>query len=523
MNVLATPEGVQQPGVLGHVSQHPQLDLRVVGGKELPVGGAVGNEGPPDLPPCLGAYGNVLKVGIAAGDTAGGRARLVVAGMHPASARIDHVGQGVDVGRLELGHLSVLEDLVYHGVDAAQRLQSVGVGGIMASLGAPGVRQPQFLEQQVTELGRRVEVYLVSYGGIDPRLDLSHLPEHVSRHLMQHTRVQLDAVPLHPHQHRQQGYFRVVHQATQFLPLQLRLEHLPQTDSDIRVGGGVVGGGGDVHLVEGDLLAPLANQVGDGRHFVAQLVERQVFEAQLVVALAQQVSGDHAVEVDVLESNSVVGQHGHVVVGVVGALGDAGRLEQRTDGGQHRLQGYLFALAVAHRHVPGPPGRGGETESHQVRTHCVEVGGLRIEGKGAGLLNGSDHRFQLSGVLHHRVVGGHLLSSGISLRQVGAVGAGNPGHHAVELKLGEKRNHVTAVVVPETALLEVQQDWRLPVDGHESTVLEGALAILLQCGLDAGRLDSSQVLVDALQATVFSQQGRRPFLAHPGDARDIVR
>ena len=48
--------------------------------------------------------------------------------MHAAAERIDELRQRVDVGRLELRELAVLEDQADDRVLLAKRLQRVGVG-----------------------------------------------------------------------------------------------------------------------------------------------------------------------------------------------------------------------------------------------------------------------------------------------------------------------------------------------------------------------------------------------------------
>ena len=182
MDVLAPLERFQQSRVLGYVGQHPQLDLRVVGGEQQPVRRSVSHERLSHLTTHLGADGYILQVWVAAGHSPRGRARLVVAGVHPSRRWIHHVRQGVHVGRLELGHLAVLQDLVHHRVQALQPLQGIGVGGV-AGLGAFGLWKADLVEQQVAQLLRRVDIHRMADGLVDILLGLEHMLSQVLGHL----------------------------------------------------------------------------------------------------------------------------------------------------------------------------------------------------------------------------------------------------------------------------------------------------------------------------------------------------
>jgi hypothetical protein len=61
---------------------------------------------------------------------AGGRDGLVEGGVQPVSLWIDQRRQRVDISRLELRELPVLEDEVDDGVYAPQGLKDDGVGGV---------------------------------------------------------------------------------------------------------------------------------------------------------------------------------------------------------------------------------------------------------------------------------------------------------------------------------------------------------------------------------------------------------
>ena len=82
VDILGTLISLDQALIAGHVGQHAQLDLGIVGVQEhetLPR-----DKHLPDLPSQLHADRNVLEVRLRAGDTAGRRDGLVKAAVDPA-------------------------------------------------------------------------------------------------------------------------------------------------------------------------------------------------------------------------------------------------------------------------------------------------------------------------------------------------------------------------------------------------------------------------------------------------------
>ncbi len=50
--------------------------------------------------------------------------------MHTPRLRVDEAGQGIDIGRFELGQLAVFDDEVDDRVGAAQLFEYRGLGGV---------------------------------------------------------------------------------------------------------------------------------------------------------------------------------------------------------------------------------------------------------------------------------------------------------------------------------------------------------------------------------------------------------
>ena len=90
VDVFAGAVGVEQQRVLREVRHEAELDLRVVGGHEQVAGR--GDEGFADFAADFGADGDVLQVGVDAGEAAGGGADLVERGVDAA------FGVGEDAG-----------------------------------------------------------------------------------------------------------------------------------------------------------------------------------------------------------------------------------------------------------------------------------------------------------------------------------------------------------------------------------------------------------------------------------------
>src|SRR5205823_9673422 len=95
MDVLAARERFAQLRLARDVREDPQLDLRVIGGNQLPAG--LGYECRPDLAPELGADRDRLQVGVRGRQTACRGDRLVE-GRVQAAVVTEQRGQGPEIG-----------------------------------------------------------------------------------------------------------------------------------------------------------------------------------------------------------------------------------------------------------------------------------------------------------------------------------------------------------------------------------------------------------------------------------------
>ena len=156
VDVVVAFEGGAHGGVLRVVGEDAQLDLRVVGGEQLPAGLA-GDEGRADFAAFLGADRDVLQVRVAGAEPAGGGDDLVERRVDAARFGVDHRRQRVDVRVLELRELAVLDDLRRQRMRCGQLFEHVGVGA-RAGLCFLDDRQAELLEQHLGELLRRADV-----------------------------------------------------------------------------------------------------------------------------------------------------------------------------------------------------------------------------------------------------------------------------------------------------------------------------------------------------------------------------
>ena len=107
-------------GVFGIVGEDAELDLRIVGGEQLPAGFA-GDERRADFAAFVGADRNVLQVGVAGAEAAGRGDDLVERGVDAAGIGMDHRRQRVDVGAFELRVLAIFDDL-FREADGLRRV-----------------------------------------------------------------------------------------------------------------------------------------------------------------------------------------------------------------------------------------------------------------------------------------------------------------------------------------------------------------------------------------------------------------
>ena len=200
VNVGAALEGVDQPGVLGEVGEHPQLDLRVVGGEQSPA--FLGDEGATHLATVGGAHRHVLQVRRLARDAPGRGVGLFEGGVD-ATVGPDQRRQRVGVGAAQLLDFAVAQEIFDDRVVVGHLLERVGVGR-RAGLRLLHRDQPELLEQDGAQLRGGVHVELLPRVRVDPLYERLTLLSEIGAERLEELAIDPDADRLHARQHPHQ-------------------------------------------------------------------------------------------------------------------------------------------------------------------------------------------------------------------------------------------------------------------------------------------------------------------------------
>ena len=148
--------GAHQQRIAAEMREQPQLNLRVVGGKQL--GARGGDESGANFAAELGADGNVLEIRIDGREPARGRGGGLERGVD-ARFGIGEQRQSVDIIRFELGEMAVFEDQARNFVVLREQFQHIlrcGNGFSFAAAGRGG--QAEIGEEHHAELLGRIDV-----------------------------------------------------------------------------------------------------------------------------------------------------------------------------------------------------------------------------------------------------------------------------------------------------------------------------------------------------------------------------
>ena len=164
MDVLMLVERGAHRLVTRKMRHEPQLDLAVIGRDQHAVLGR-SDEGAPHLPAQIAAHRDVLKVRIRRREPSGRGDRLIENRVNTAVV-VGEPGKNVDVGVLELGDFTVIEDVPGDRVDPRERLQHFDARCVAGLILFP-VREPEFFEEDPAELLRRADVELLARLAVD--------------------------------------------------------------------------------------------------------------------------------------------------------------------------------------------------------------------------------------------------------------------------------------------------------------------------------------------------------------------
>jgi hypothetical protein len=226
VDVFPAPERLDERLVAGDVSQHPQLDLRVVGFQDDPTG-LGGNKRLADAAALLRPHRDVLQVGVGAAEPSRGRHGLVEVRVHFARFGVHQRRQGVNVRVFQLGQLPVLEKLGRQRMVFGQRLQHFLIGG-RPRLGALDDGKLQLVEQDGAQLLGRVDVERLAGQGVNFLGQPLDLGVQLGGKGAQVVDVDADAGHLHLQQHIHQRQLDALVQLPQLVAPQPLRQHRRQ-------------------------------------------------------------------------------------------------------------------------------------------------------------------------------------------------------------------------------------------------------------------------------------------------------
>ena len=325
MEVLSRAERLDQQGVLGEVRHDPHLDLAVVGRQQRLVARAH-HETLADPATCLGPDGDVLEVGVGAGQAPGRSDDLVVRRVDPTVGRdgleqpLHRLAQPDDVAVAQ----QVLEERVLGLVE--ERLERVGIGGV-AGLGALGLGHRELVEEHDLQLLGRAEVDLLADDVVGVGRGGAHLVVELGLEPLEVVDVDRDADLLHPHQRGDERELDLAQEAGAAVLLDRTVECSGQVEDrpcreHRRVAGRRVVEGVEAELVDvGRVLAQLSLEVAQG----------QVGQGVGTLVGLDEIGGEGGVDLEAGQLPSAGGEREARAVGVVEDLGATRVREPRSE------------------------------------------------------------------------------------------------------------------------------------------------------------------------------------------------
>ena len=390
VDVLALREGFLQTRHIGHMRCQPQLDLRIVGGKQDMA--RLGDEGLADLATDLGADRDVLQVGIGRAQPPGLRTDQAVAGMHPARLRVDRFLQRIGIGALELGELAPFEYLGRNRRAFARKaFEHALVGRILPALALLATLVAERDEQHFAQLLGAADGEFGPRNRVDFLLQPSGFAGEFLGQSGQPRAVDLDPVPLHLRHHRDQRAVDALVDLRPAFGREPRFQLLVEPPGDIGILGGICGRLVERHFAKGDRLAPGAAQFLEGQAGMAEMAFGQFVHpvtAADPVELAPGIeieADDHRI-VDRRYRHAVAREHVEIVFAVVEHLEHGiirqqrrERLERGSLVDLHRLLGKHVAAAMTKRDIAGIIGAQRQADADQIALHAIERAGFGID------------------------------------------------------------------------------------------------------------------------------------------------
>ena len=334
MYVLAVFESRDQRLVTAQVGHQAQFHLTVIGRKQQ-VLIVRRDERLPDPASQLVPHGNILQVGIGRGEPSGRCHGLVERRVDLARHRIDQQRQCLHIGRKQLLHAPVFEDLIDDLVFVGEGLQVLLLGRKLLGFGHLGLlRDAELPEEHLAQLPRRIDV--------ERRLvrQTADISLQVVERLIEFDGILGQCLRIDPHpghldlgQHSDHRLLDLQVQPGQIQLLDLRPQHLFQAQRHVGILGSVFGHPLQRNHVHSQLPGSLADERSDRNRPVIEVAHRQRIHVVTRLGI-EQVMEDHRIVKPAANLDPQASEHHQVELDVLSDLGDLPVGEQRPDKGR---------------------------------------------------------------------------------------------------------------------------------------------------------------------------------------------
>ena len=541
MDVDAVRKGLLEGRNIRDMGEDAQLDLGIVERDERLA--LIGHERLTDAAAFLGADRDVLQVRVRRGQAPGVGARDRIGGVHAARLRVDVLLKRVGVGGLQLRQLAPIKHAAGQIMLRREVLKNIGPGRVLARLPFLAARQAHFVKEDVTQLRGRTHVELFARKLMDLIFKRRHLLAERVGHAAQRVAVHLDAVHLHFGEHRHEGAFERLVDRRHLGAVELRLELLPEPQSNIGIFGGVFRGLIDRHLIKGDHRFAGAQKRFDRDRLVAQVAFRQRVHAVVVVPGIERVAHQHRV-IDRVHSDTQTRKDLGVVLHVLTDLQDRRILEHGLQQRERVIKGHLPlgklvptkevipTLLVRQRHIARLTRLYAQAHAHKIGAHLIEARRLRIDGHVAPAISLGHPRLESRGIAHDLVFLGinsrELRRRCVFLRRLsddGRLDAHRLRHTArqgAEFHRREECEQRLRLRVLHLKRLEAVIKLHLAIELHELLRQLDLRAVVDQRLAALGLFDLFRAVQQLLEGAVFVDQQRCRLDPDPRRARHVI-
>ncbi len=284
----------------------------------------------------------------------------MIRGVNAPRPLVDLLWKLVRIGGFELRQRTVVEHDPRQGVGVRQLLQHILRGRGLPGRSLARHRNLQFLEENLLQLFRRLDVELdtgllvgLCQQHLQLRGDLLALPA-------QQAAIDEHSAMLHSLQHRDQRLLELRVEPLQGRNrLELRPKLLVHTKGDVRVLGRIGRSLVHGHLVEAQLLGALAGYVLERSGAHAQVTQGDRIHVVPGANTVPDIRFEHCIEAHAEEIHAMVGQHVRVILEMVSDFAALGILENGLERREHPFTIELLrcsSIVMMQGHVGGDTG-----------------------------------------------------------------------------------------------------------------------------------------------------------------------